>query len=143
MNRFWNRMSGFGIIGAALILTAANAAAQQATFHLPFEAHWGMAVLQPGDYRLSAPENSLGRTEFYVRGQNMAAYALPLVAEEQPTSLRAYLVLVNVNGEYFVEQYSSGMAGKLFTFTIPKSARHESLAQRAGMVIPVKNTAVR
>jgi hypothetical protein len=50
-----NRISGLAALAVGVGLTATPASAQQATFHLPFVAHWGSTVLEPGDYKLSAP----------------------------------------------------------------------------------------
>src|SRR3954453_9009669 len=47
----------FSIAAAAAVfgVMAAPARAQQATFHLPFEARLGRVSLDPGEYKLSAP----------------------------------------------------------------------------------------
>ncbi|MBV8812593.1 MAG: hypothetical protein JO033_28300 [Acidobacteriaceae bacterium] len=50
---------------AAFVGAGLMQGAEQATFHLPFTAHWGHAVLEPGDYKLSLPAPSALRMDFW------------------------------------------------------------------------------
>ncbi|MBV8552933.1 MAG: hypothetical protein JOY54_16690 [Acidobacteriaceae bacterium] len=142
MNRPLNRI-GFAILAVVVSMSASHAAAQQATFHLPVTAHWGQAVLQPGDYKMTSPEPALGSSTFFVRGADMAAYTLPLTTEDRRASSSSYLQLVKVDGTYFVEEYNDGSAGKLFTFALPKAARRQTIAHASGPVVAVTQSALR
>ena len=63
------RLFNISVFAIALSLSALQAKAQQATFSLPFEVHWGSAVLEPGEYRLSAPQATSTRIRvFYLHG---------------------------------------------------------------------------
>jgi hypothetical protein len=118
-----NRIFSFGL----LVMTAAAGAAQaeqQATFHLPFEARWGLVTLAPGDYKVLLPGSAPGISQFIVDRDHHSRFVQPLITDydqgENPGSSRSYLQLVNVDGTYFVSKYRSGMTGKTFTFRVPK-----------------------
>jgi hypothetical protein len=128
MNLSASNLLTITLLSSALTLGAVKGNAQQASFHLPVEAHWNSAVLEPGDYRLTSPELGVHSPAFTVRGDGGAVYALPLVADMQPTSKSSYLVLQKVNGSYYVTKYSSGATGKAYLFPLPKEARHQSIA---------------
>ena len=123
----------FSLIALAmgLGLSAMQASAQQATFHLPVAAHWGPAVLQPGDYKLSAPVGDVAHI-ITVFGESQTSMIMPVSAWSGQTSDRSYLELVNVSGTYFVKEYQSGASGRTFTFAVPKSVR-ESIADSASI----------
>ncbi len=74
---------------AALLSIAFGAAslaanAQQAKFSLPFEAHWGNAVLQPGEYTISAPTPVSGVQVISLAGAEKTVYLLPSTESFQP-----------------------------------------------------------
>lgn len=112
-------------------------AAQQATFHLPVAVHWGRAVLQPGDYKMSMPAISLDQVAFRIANADRAIYALPAGTHPQKNSDSSFLKLVEVNGEYFVGEFSSGPDGKVFKFPVPKQALVPQMANGAPAAIPV------
>jgi hypothetical protein len=143
MNLSASNLLTITLLSSALTLGAAKGSAQQATFHLPVEAHWNSAVLEPGNYRLTSPEIGIHSPAFTVRGEGGAVYALPLVADTQPTSKSSYLVLKQVNGSYFVTQYRSGPAGKTYEFPTPKQARRQSIAKSGTTVVAVTNSALK
>lgn len=134
------RVLSLTAIAAGLGLTTVHASAQQATFHLPFEAHWGRAVLEPGDYRLSLPMGESPSHLIHLRGAGKGSMFVPEATETQQFgSNRSYLKLVNVKGTYFVREYKSGPAGLLFTFSVPKSSREALVASTSATTIQVAN----
>ena len=143
MNMSLSSTLSIALLSSALTLGAAKGNAEQASFHLPVEAHWNSAVLQPGDYRIVAPTLGVNEPAFVIRGDAGAIYALPLVADIQQTSNSSYLVLQKVNGTYFVTKYSSGVSGKAFLFATPKQARHQSIAKTNSTIVAVTNSALK
>ena len=113
---------------AAVALFASSALMQgapQGTFHLPVRAYWGQAVLEPGDYSISAPVSWLGQVEFTVTSTSAdkSVFALPVTAGLQPFSDSSTLELSNINGQFVVTEFSSGAAGRKYTFGVPKAVR--------------------
>ena len=105
-------------------------AAEHATFHLPVPAHWGQVVLQPGDYKMSLPEPSIGRSTFVVVGADRAFFEMPQSTNSvYDTSDSSYLKLVAIDGSYFVREFASGPNGKLFTFGVPKASHRQEMAK--------------
>lgn len=105
--------------------------AQQGTFHLPVEAHWGLTVLEPGDYSLSLPALSLGETQIVVQTGRKMVFEMPAITENQPYSASSFLKLSSIDGEYFITEFSSGATGKMYTFTVPKAVRRQLIAGRS------------
>ena len=136
VNSSLNRIITFALLASALG-GSTTYAAQQARFHLPFAAHWGNVVLEPGDYTLSAPSLSTGIAQFYVHGGGTSAIQLPLSTETKETSQSSYLKFVSVNGTYFLREYTSGPTGKTFTFKVPHPERTQTMAQRTSTAVPV------
>jgi hypothetical protein len=143
MNLSLSSVLSIALLSSALTLGTAKGNAQQATFHLPVEAHWNSAVLQPGDYRIVAPTLGVNEPAFVIRGETNAVYALPLVTNMQATSNSSYLLLEKVNGSYFVTKYSSGVTGKAFLFHSPKQARRQSIAKSETTIVAVTNSALK
>jgi len=110
-------------------------AAEQASFHLPFAAHWGQTVLAPGDYKMYLPERSTGDMKFLIRGAGKAVYATPLVAGTKHISASSYLSIRAVDGNYFVREFSSGPDGETFTFPIPKTAHRQRGAKGISLAV--------
>lgn len=143
MNLSASTLLTIALLSSALTLGAAKGSAQQSTFHMPVEAHWNSAVLQPGDYRLVTPEIGMHSPTFTIHGQAHAFFAMPLVVDVQPTSKRSYLVLQKINGTYFVMRYCSGAAGKTYEFPAPKQARSQAMAKSETTVVAVTNAALK
>lgn len=143
MNLSPSNLLTIALLSSALTLGAAKGSAQQASFHLPVEAHWNSAVLQPGDYRLAAPALALRESEFVIRGATQSLFAMPIVADAQKTSNRSYLLLQKINGVYFVTQYCSGPTGKTYVFGVPKQARRQSIAKSETTVVAVTSAALK
>jgi hypothetical protein len=114
----------------ALAALTGTASMQGATFHLSTPAHWGEVVLAPGDYKLSLPAPSLGRVAFRIEGAGQSVFAFPVSTNDaQSNSASSYLKLSEIDGAYFIREFSSGATGKTFTFAMPKQTRHQEMAK--------------
>ena len=114
---------------AVFAATGVMQAAQQASFHLPFAAHWGSAVMEPGDYRLALPEPAVGNNLLQIFGQESAFFAMPQVTDIGEQLRKGSLMLVEVDGEYFVRQCSVASTGKTYLFPIPKAKHRQQMAK--------------
>lgn len=110
---------------AAFAGTGLMQAGQQASFHLPVEVHWGKVVLEPGDYKMSLPDVSIGERTIRVERGHHTVNELPLVTDLQKTSNNSELQLLRVDGAYFVREFSYGPTGKTFVFSVPKAVRQQ------------------
>jgi hypothetical protein len=123
-----NRLFGAATLALASALAVSHASAQEATFKLPVSAHFGNAMLQPGEYRMTVPSPVKSIYVIYLSGGGKVQATLPAVIDTQELSDRSYLELENVGGTYFVRKYISGVTGKAYTFSIPKAARRQTVA---------------
>jgi hypothetical protein len=119
---------GISLFALAVSLTASQANAQslRGAFNLPFEAHWGTATLEPGQYTLSLPTQSTLSPVMYVTGQGKTVMILIGNTGGTTESERSYLRIENIGQAHVVRQLSVGVSGKLFTFSVPRSVRNEA-----------------
>jgi len=115
-----NRVTRTAALAIGIGLIAMQANAQQGMFNLPVQAHWGRIVLQPGEHKVQIPI-ALGQTVVYLHSGNATQMTVPLVTETTASSGRSYLRLTRVNGEYYVDEYQSGLSGQKFIFPKPKA----------------------
>jgi hypothetical protein len=141
MNFFTKRVSSIAMVAACLGASAVSASAQQATFHLPFEARWAGVVCPPGDYQVILPERYLGKTTFLVRGPAGASFIVPMTVDTYGTPAAspngAYLQLVKIDDEYFVRKYEAGSGNLTFYFKTPKPSHRVQIAAQDSTNIPV------
>jgi hypothetical protein len=116
-----NRVIRVAAIAAALGLTALQVSAQQGTFNLPVEAHWGRAVLEPGQHRVSIP-TATGQKLVYLQGNKTTQMSIPLTTQPSQEN-RSYIHLVKINGAYYVDAYQSEFSGSKYFFSKPKPNR--------------------
>jgi hypothetical protein len=127
---FSSRAIRAALLPIALGIFVASANAQHATFTLPFETHWGNAVLPPGEYTMYSPMTLAWPKVLSVSGQEKAAYILAGVEKLAPESEGAsYLRIANFGDTHVVREYTSGVAGKTFLFAIPKGVRTDTAAR--------------
>ena len=110
-------------LAAAVLLIASPLNAQQGSFNLPVEAHWGSAVLSPGTYKISGPSVTSPIGVLYISGSGQTQMAVPAETEIKNDTDRSYLKLVDVGGSYVVREYVSGTTGRNYRFGIPKTLR--------------------
>jgi hypothetical protein len=137
MSIFVNRIFHFSMAAALMGVAVVSASAQQAQFHLPFQAKWAGIVLPPGDYQVSMPERALGRFTMLVRGPAGASLILPMTADVYRTVSERYLQLVKVDGEYFVKKYEAGAGGLTLFFKTPKPNRTVQITAQDFAIVPV------
>jgi hypothetical protein len=116
-----NRVIRLFAFAIGLSVTAMHLSAQQGTFKLPVRAHWGTAVLEPGEHKVLAPL-ALGQPILYLYSDHSRQMTLPMVTAIVSTE-RSYLHLTRINGEYYVDAYQSAANGKRYSFAKPKSER--------------------
>ncbi len=124
MERKLNRVARITAFALGIGLTSMQLSAEQGRFNLPVQAHWGKAILQPGEHTVQIPL-PLGQTIVYLGGGGGAAQmAIPLTTGNTAGADRgSFLHLSKVNGEYYVDEYQSGVSGKNFIFSKPKAVR--------------------
>ncbi len=126
MERKLNRVARITAFALGIGLTAIQLSAEQGKFNLPVQAHWGHALLQPGEHTVQVPL-PLGQTIVYLGGGGSAQMAVPLTTSNTVGADRSsFLHLSKVNGEYYVDEYQSGLSGKRFIFPKPKATRSAS-----------------
>jgi hypothetical protein len=132
-----NRLFGAATLAFALTLAVSHASANEATFKLPVSAHFGNAMLQPGEYRMTISSPVTSINVIYLYGGGKVQATLPALTDTQELSDRSYLQLANVGGTYFVTKYISGVNGKTYTFDIPKAARRQTVASTPATTVAV------
>src|SRR4051794_36797765 len=83
---------------AALSWTASHAQAQQGSFQLSVEAHWGNVVLPPGLYRISVPMRASWPEIMELSSHGKTVSILPELETSQPSSNHSYFSLVQIQG---------------------------------------------
>ena len=117
--KFLNQLA---LVALGLCLSAGLGKAQTAyegKFTLPFEAHWGRAVLPAGDYSISirsATEQHL----LFVRGEGKTAIILAQGTSTRLISEESHLTVVNTGGNRAITQLEAGQLGLAFDYSIPK-----------------------
>jgi hypothetical protein len=134
-----NRVFRIAGVGMAMAMSTSLALAGQGTFTLPVVAHVGNVTLNPGDYRIITPEATAGVNVVYVYGNGKLQATLPLGVTTQAEPAHSYLELVDIGGTYFVRKYNAGVAGRAFTFDIPKKFRHQAVASVRATSVPVQS----
>jgi hypothetical protein len=120
----------FGLLAilAALSISALPLSAQQvykATFDLPFSAHWGRTVLEPGEYTVTV-EQGLAMRLIRIQGEGGTAVTVAGPYKTEPAGEYGRLTFANVGGTYVLEQFDAGSLGQAFTFGKPKSPLGEA-----------------
>ena len=104
----------------ALLLSPAISHAQDASgnFNLPFEVHWGNALLSRGDYTFTV----ISSTRLYllhVRSKTASTLILPLVIDKGTISEPTQLNVIRIGQEHFVESLAFRELGITFSFSVP------------------------
>ncbi len=123
------RTRSFGAFGAGLLvlagvgLSAANAQELRGSFNLPFQAHWGKAVLEPGEYTFSLPTARDLFPLVHVSREGKTVMVLINTSRTVPQSERSYLRIENAGKLHVIKELSVGSEGKALLFPVPKSIR--------------------
>jgi hypothetical protein len=124
----------------ALCFSAGLGKAQNAyegKFTLPFEAHWGRAVLPAGDYTIlmrSATEQYL----LFVRGEGKTAIIMAQGTSTKTVSDNSHLTVVNTGGNQAITELAAGQLGLTFSYATPKMKK----TTEARLYSPVQNVPV-
>lgn len=134
-----SKVYSLGLIAlCTLAIPASIQAAEQATFHLPFKAYWAGATLEPGDYQVALPAPSLNQSSFRVVGPSKTVFAFPQITDYHAAKIPSRLVLREIDGCYYVREFSSQAAGKSYTFATPRSHARQ-IAKAQDRSLPVLN----
>jgi hypothetical protein len=120
--------SGLFVVLAGLSISAVPLSAQQvykATFDLPFAAHWGRTVLEPGEYTVTV-EQGLAMRLIRIQGEGGTAVTVAGPYKMEPAGEHGRLTFASVGGTYVLEQLDAGSLGQAFTFAKPKASLGES-----------------
>ena len=123
-------LSAFALAGLAPAAVAQN---YRGTFTLPFEAQWGNAHLQPGEYTVRT-DTIVATPVMYLTGNGVAQSILSgPVRTGEISDKGSHLELTEINGTYVVSKLVAGGVGKEFSFATPRS-----LSREQGMGIALK-----
>jgi hypothetical protein len=144
MSYFVNRILSSALFTVLAAATAATASAQQASFHLPFEAKWGSLVLPAGDYTVHLPEPALGSREVLLQGPT-SGFIMAMTSDTYGDRIAAsskgdYLQLVKIGDVYYVAKYEEASMVTTIFFKTPKQPRPEHMAASEVVRIPVKRS---
>ncbi|MGI8959549.1 MAG: hypothetical protein ACR2IV_07290 [Bryobacteraceae bacterium] len=143
MNLVKNCAFNFSLFALAVGLTASQANAQnvKGTFNLPFQAHWGNAVLDPGKYTISLPSESSMSPIMSVSGQGKTIMVL-IGMSGRTDSERSFLRVENIGEAHVVRELTFGATSRLIRFPVPKSVRNQVAFERSAQdaAIPIAPT---
>ena len=141
--RFLNR---FALVALALGSSAGLGRAQNAyegQFTLPFEAHWGHAVLPAGDYTISM-RSATAPYVLFVRGAGKSVILLANGFDEKHVSDASKLIVVDTGGTETIASLEAGQLGVTLDYSVPKSKMKRMVGSpggakpMTGAVIPVR-----
>ena len=119
---------GAAVLAAATFAIAADAAKSPAfkgKFSLPYEVHWGAAVLPAGEYTIENTDPM--RPQFmYVRTEGNT-YVVLAGATADFRGSASQLELENIHGARFVKRLEVASSGTSYTFGIPKAYRNRAV----------------
>jgi hypothetical protein len=140
MRFFSNSLLGLVGVCIGMGLAAGQANAQQASFTLPVQAHWGRVVLEPGDYKIRFPMAASTLRVIQVSGADRTwNFLIPVTSYDLKHSDKSKLRLVSVNGNYNVESLSDAVTDRTFSFWLPKrteSTKYQN--QAANIAVNIK-----
>ena len=127
------------VIGLCVTASRANSqdVAVKGTFTLPFEVHWGVAVLEPGEYTLSLPAAYTNLPVMYVSKQGKTVYITLGPGRSTAEPGPSYLRVENTGGMHIIRQFNSAVTGDLISFPVPKSVKNALIARNQSTTVPV------
>jgi hypothetical protein len=143
MTRNLKFLNQTALLALTLCFSAGLGKAQNAyegKFTLPFETHWGGAVLPAGDYTISIPSESTPYL-LYVRGEGKTAILMANGSATKMLSDHSQLTIVNSGGNQAITQLEAGQLGLAFDYSIPKMKKNlEARSHPTVRSIPVSTT---
>ena len=140
-------LNQFALVALALGSSAGLGRAQNAyegQFTLPFEAHWGHAVLPAGDYTISM-RSATAPYVLFVRGAGKSVILLANGFDEKHVSDESKLTVVDTGGTETIASLEAGQLGLTFAYSVPKSKLKPMVGSPSGAkpttgaVIPVRS----
>ena len=127
------------LLGPCFGTGLAHAQGLTGKFTLPFEAHWGLAALQPGDYSFQLAHAPKGWMVLYREGKSVAyIYAQGF---DQKTSGRTALTVVRNDVAASVRELALPAAGLVLYYAPYRPKRGSALDERqASLPIPITVT---
>ncbi len=125
-------LQGLFFVALALTLAPRAAMAQETlagSFTLPFEVHWGEAVLSAGGYTFTTDSSSPATMCVHKEGSPYTGYFITAQGLDTipPSSGATKLVIDRQNGEAFVKELQLGNEGLTLLYTAPKLKNKDSL----------------
>lgn len=117
------QISAIAALALGLGLSAGQANAAQGTFNLPFKVYWGKTTLEPGQYKIHYDNPGAAFQIFTVTGNRRSHFVIPFEAEPNAHLAASYLRVERVGDAYYVREFASGLAGRNYTFKLPKATR--------------------
>jgi hypothetical protein len=137
VERKTNRIARISALAVALGMTAITLNAQpQGSFNLPMQAHWGPVTLQPGQHVVNTPATP-GQPVLSLTTDKQTSLVVPMVSESTGNYGHAYLRVVRIGGEYYVDTYQAA-TGRRYSFAKPKSIHPSNPQHGQGEVSFVK-----
>jgi len=130
------------VVAAALLAVCLNAGHAMAqtevgTFALPFQTHWGLATLSPGNYSFTL--DSVGGQGVLTlrRGLKVVAF-IPNQSRQDQKSGRSELIVVRNSDGRFVRELRLPRIGMALRYAPPKSRRNGAVEEsEIAEVIPL------
>jgi len=128
------------LLGPCFGAGLANAQGLTGKFTLPFEAHWGLATLQAGDYSFklnSAPNGTL----YVYHGRQTVALIYAQTFDRKATE-RAVLVVIGDGTNNSIREMALPSVGLILRYAPPRFKRGSAPDERqVGQLIPIAVTA--
>jgi hypothetical protein len=120
--------SALALVALASVTLPANAQNYRGKFTLPFEARWGVADLQPGDYTVWTDSVGAGPV-IHLAGANgsTATILTGPMEQRQSTGGNGQIEISDVNGTQVVTKFTASTVGKEYSFAIPSSLTRHGL----------------
>lgn len=131
------------LLGSGLFAGSAHAQARyQGKFTLKNSVRWGMAVLPPGEYRISAPGIANGRTMLFViqnatTGRQVALESSPIVEDGPRNDDRSELLVGTRGRQLVVYSFQVAELGESFIYDRTLAKGHGQVEAREGEAVRV------
>jgi len=139
-NRLFSLVAGIAIVAGTLCLSGSLASAQSAIkgeFTLPFEIHWGRAVLPAGQYSFDMASASTPQV-VQVRGEGVNVLLRAQAAGDRPAPTDSALVLVRQGDNRIVRSLRLAPLG-ICLYDAPPKGEAQMVAQAPAAIqhVPV------
>ena len=123
------RIQLLAVLAAALSASLASAQNYEGKFTLPFEAHWGKAVLPAGDYTFRVNPSEPPCMVSVSHGRQIVAFILTSATSKGEVAGSSALIAVRSAGSYSIRALQLAEPGMVLEYGPPKAER-QILAQQ-------------